>query len=70
MTFRFADADGDLLHVGIPATPAGPGPCIAIHSASHEPVHIPLDRVEEVVAGIRDAARQAAAAAGVEVAAP
>lgn len=59
MTFHFTDADGDSLRIGIPATPAGPGPCISIYSASNEPVHIPLDRVEEVAAGIRDTARTA-----------
>lgn len=66
MTFCYTDPDGDRLHV-TPTTRFGK-PAISLRNARADipkgaAVHIPLDRVEEVIAGIRDAARQAASEA-------
>lgn len=64
MTFQYTDRDGDTLHV-VPVHRHG-APCISLRNARHDlgtgaAVHIPVDLVEELVAGIRDTARQAAA---------
>lgn len=61
MTFCYTDPDGDRLHV-TPTTRFGK-PAISLRNSRADipegaAVHIPLDRVEEVIAGIRDAARQ------------
>jgi hypothetical protein len=50
--WRFTDADGDYLHIGVPATPACDGPAISFHTAT-EPVHVPVDRVEELITALR-----------------
>ena len=56
MTYRYTDPDGDPIEV----MPAPVGAFIAIRTTDNG-CYIPLDRVEELVAGIRDTARQAAA---------
>lgn len=61
MTFRYTDLDGD----EITARPAIGVPYVAIATGLNG-CFIPLDRVEELIAGIRDAARQAAAQTTVE----
>ncbi|MFE3855285.1 hypothetical protein ACFXPN_29655 [Streptomyces griseorubiginosus] len=62
MTFHYTDPDGDHLRVE-PISRRGI-PCISIHNRANghgtAAVHVPLDRVEELIAGIRDTARQAA----------
>ena len=58
MTFEYRDHTGDHLNVRPVLSSDGPGIAVEINDCA--PVHIPLDRVEEVVAGIRDVARQAA----------
>ena len=65
MTFEYRDPDYDLLRVE-PAPHHSDGPRIILHAEfAHDlgtdmaEVAVPLDRVEEVVAGIRDAARTA-----------
>ncbi|MGW8326520.1 hypothetical protein ACWGLE_01290 [Streptomyces sp. NPDC055897] len=73
--FEFTDHDGDRITVE-PYPECDDGPAVAV--ASREAVgrsvvvHVPLGRVEEVVAGIRGAARSAGGAsfAAVEEAAP
>lgn len=67
MTFRYTDPDGGRLEV-TPAIHLVDGqlaveffiPLAAIQPTQAGRVRIPLDRVEELVAGIRDTARQAA----------
>ncbi|MEU6552065.1 hypothetical protein ABZ915_17540 [Streptomyces sp. NPDC046915] len=56
--YQFVDADGDLLHIGIPATPANGSAAISFYTAT-EPVHVPVDRIEELITALR---RLAAAA--------
>lgn len=63
MTFRFTDTDGDELTVA-PTTRYG-RPAIRLRNKRGDgkgaaAVDVPVDRVEELVAGIRDQARQAA----------
>lgn len=65
MTFEYRDPDYDLLRVE-PAPHHSDGPRIILHAEfTHDlgtdmaEVAVPLDRVEEVIAGIRDAARTA-----------
>ena len=65
MTFHFTDRDGDTLSAR-PLTAGGPGPAVSLivtrgNGPQSAGVFIPLDRVEEVVSGLRDMARQAAA---------
>ncbi|MFF9910644.1 hypothetical protein [Streptomyces sp. NPDC013457] len=55
MTFEYRDHDGDFVEVSVPVDL----PFIAIRTGDRG-CYIDPDRVEEVVAGIRDAARQAA----------
>lgn len=63
MTFRYTDPDGD--HIDTTTTRRFGQPAISIRV--HRPdvpeasaaVHVPLDRIEELIAGIRDTARQA-----------
>lgn len=63
MTFQFTDTDGDELAVG-PTVRYG-RPAISLRNTRGDgqgaaAVDVPVDRVEELVAGIRDQARQAA----------
>lgn len=65
MTFEYRDPDYDLLRVE-PAPHHSDGPRIILHAEfTHDlgtdmaEVAVPLDHVEEVIAGIRDAARTA-----------
>ncbi|MFI1165607.1 hypothetical protein ACH4UM_18825 [Streptomyces sp. NPDC020801] len=67
MTFHYTDPDGDHLRVDPFPTPDGPHITIRAEDWSYgtdaigqATVLIPVDRVEELVAGIRDTARQAA----------
>lgn len=61
--FEYTDIDGDQLMV-TPWPAGGPGPVVGLiimrSNGKSCGCFIPVDRVEEVVAGIRDAARQAA----------
>ncbi|MGW5529430.1 hypothetical protein [Streptomyces xanthochromogenes] len=57
--FELTVAHGDRLTIRRSQTPTGP--CIALEVNDGLPAHIPLDHLEEVIAGMRDAARQAAA---------
>jgi hypothetical protein len=50
--YRFVDADGDYLHIGIPATPACGSPAISFNTAT-EPVHVPADRIDGLIATLR-----------------
>lgn len=67
MTFRYTDPDGDHLHIAPLPTTDGPQITIKAEDWSYgeeaigqATVRIPVDRVEELIAGIRDTARQAA----------
>lgn len=57
MTFEYRDPDGDAFTVR--PTIGTPEPAILLHISPSNCAHVPLGRVEEVVAGIRDAARTA-----------
>jgi hypothetical protein len=57
MTFRYTDPDGDHIEAEADAFDDG---APALYLETSGPVRIPLDRVEELIAGIRDTARQAA----------
>jgi hypothetical protein len=64
MTFEYTDPDGDIVTVGTVGRFGQPAVSIRVHrpdvpEATAE-VHIPVGRVEELIAGIRDTARQAA----------
>ncbi|TVZ96487.1 hypothetical protein [Streptomyces sp. BK340] len=64
MTFHYRDTDGDHLYV-TPTTRHGE-PALNLRTARSDgqggaAVDIPLDHIEELVAGLRDTARQAAA---------
>lgn len=65
MTFHYTDPDGDHLNVdalGRAHTSNGQ-PAVAFtidQPGSTATAHVPLDQVEELIAGIRDTARQAA----------
>lgn len=50
--YRFADADGDSLHIGIPGTPANGGPAVSFHTET-EPVHVPVERIPELIDALR-----------------
>jgi hypothetical protein len=56
MTYRYTDPDGDPITVNA-ADVAGP---VIFLKTTENGCYIPLARVEELVAGIRDTARQAA----------
>ncbi|MFE5967107.1 hypothetical protein [Streptomyces sp. NPDC056463] len=58
MTFEYRDRDADAFTAR--PTIGTPEPAILLHISPSNSAHVPLDHVEEVVAGIRDAARQAA----------
>lgn len=64
--FEYIDHDGDRLSIAPAPDCETGGPSVSVTAAGRAwdevTVHVPLDRVEEVIAGIRDAARQAAAA--------
>jgi hypothetical protein len=62
MTFRYTDPDGHDIETA-PETDWHNKPVITIRARGEfatVPVRIPIDRVEELIAGIRDTARQAA----------
>ncbi|MEV3857769.1 hypothetical protein AB0J38_26015 [Streptomyces sp. NPDC050095] len=55
--YRFTDADGDFVHVGVPASPAGGTPAVSL-CTSPDPVHVPVERVAELCAELRRLAAQ------------
>lgn len=58
MTFHYRDTDNDLLVID-PSRDRDGQP--ALHfTTTHEGVLVPVDRIEEFIAGLRDTARQAA----------
>lgn len=62
MTFHYRDADGHSIETA-PETHWNNEPVVTIRirgDFAAVPVRIPLDRIEEVIAGLRDTARQAA----------
>ncbi|CAL9349599.1 hypothetical protein SUDANB1_00433 [Streptomyces sp. enrichment culture] len=59
MTFRYRDRDNDLLTAS-PGQDRDGRPVLLL-ATTPDGVDIPLDRLEELVAGLRDTARQAAA---------
>lgn len=70
MSYHFTDPDGDQLHIharlvdaatGQPLPSDEPGITVTVQDRNgwYAPVFIPLARTEELVAGIRDCARQA-----------
>jgi hypothetical protein len=59
MTFRFTDRDGDRFEVRS-ATNTIKLDALDVVTLHRVILAIPLDRVEELIAGIRDTARQAA----------
>ncbi|PZT70160.1 hypothetical protein DN402_31570 [Streptomyces sp. SW4] len=58
MTYHHRDHDGDLLTISASSDNGHP---VLLFAATPAGVNVPLDRIEELVAGIRDTARQAAA---------
>lgn len=69
MAFHYRDPDGDLLRVAAANAHDG-APVVVFQTelgAQPGTVHVPLDRVEEVVAGIRNAAREASTLHTVQV---
>ena len=61
VTFHYRDRDNDLLVVGLGRDTDG-APVLHV-ATTPDGVDIPLDRIEEFVAGVRDTARQAAGSA-------
>jgi len=62
MTYRYTDPDGHEIETA-PETHWGGEPVVTIRARGNGatiPVRIPLDRLEEFIAGARDAGRQAA----------
>jgi hypothetical protein len=62
MTYRYTDPDGDRHITASPDNHKGT-PVVTLTAedcCDHVIVRIPADRVEELIAGIRDTARQAA----------
>ncbi|MGW6210974.1 hypothetical protein [Streptomyces sp. NPDC055109] len=63
MTFHYIDPDGDHLDVTTTRRFGLPAISVRVHrpdvTEAAAAVHIPLDRVEELIAGIRDTARRA-----------
>jgi hypothetical protein len=62
MTFRYTDTTGHDIKT-VPETDLDKQPVVTIWARSKfatVPVRIPVDRVEELIAGIRDTARQLA----------
>ena len=73
MTYHWTDPDGDRIEVSAGLVDAATGqPILSIdivtitvqrrHDGQAATVYSPLDRIEELIAGIRDTARQAATA--------
>jgi hypothetical protein len=62
MTFEYTDPDGDRLEIRVAKHDADTTVVALVveETGSFAAVHIPLGRVEELIAGIRDTARQAA----------
>lgn len=64
MTFHYVDPDGDALHIK-PTSRYG-RPAISLRNVRVDmegaavAVHVPVDQIEKLIAGIRDTARQAA----------
>ncbi|MGK9463960.1 hypothetical protein ACSLFT_28600 [Streptomyces sp. G6] len=58
MTYHHRDHDNDLLTVS--ANTDSDGQPTVLIATTRDGIDIPLDRIEELVAGIRDTARQAA----------
>ncbi|GHA28841.1 hypothetical protein GCM10010372_30880 [Streptomyces tauricus] len=50
--YRFEDAEGDYLHIGIPQEPAGGEPAVSFCTSS-EPVHVPVDEIEGLIAAVQ-----------------
>lgn len=58
MTYRYTDQLGDTIDAQpVQLVTSGPAVSIAVNDVA---VWIPVDRVEELIAGLRDTARQAA----------
>ena len=65
MSYEYTDPDGDTIRVEVAkrgADGASPRAVAIVTGEDFSMVHIPLGRVEELIAGIRDTARQAAKA--------
>ena len=63
MSYEYTDPDGDTIRVGVARRGSDVDEQRVVGIVTGEDfsmVHIPLDRVEELIAGIRDTARQAA----------
>ena len=63
VTFRYTDPAGDSLFFA--PSPGDAGPAVSFRGVMRDTneitvIHVPIDRLEEVIAGIRDAGRQAA----------
>ncbi|MEU9921909.1 hypothetical protein AB0H51_11530 [Streptomyces griseoluteus] len=56
--YHFADADGDQLHIGIPGVPANSAPAVSFYTPT-EPVHIPVERLHEILNAARNLAARA-----------
>jgi hypothetical protein len=53
--FEFTDADGDLLSIGVPAEPACGRPAVSFYTVTG-PVHVPVDRIPQLIAAVSRAA--------------
>lgn len=67
MTYRWTDPDGNTITIRPTDHPDGPAVTIQVRTwatsgavVSTATAHVPADRLEELVAGLRDTARQAA----------
>ena len=67
MTYRWTDPDGNTLTIRPDDHPDGPAITIQVRTwattgavVSTATVDVPVDRIEELIAGLRDTARQAA----------
>jgi hypothetical protein len=56
MTYRYVDTTGDVIDAQPVRLTSGPAVSIAVNETA---AWIPVDRIEEFIAGVRDAARQA-----------
>lgn len=56
--YRYTDADGDYLHIGAPGQPANGGPAVSFHTPT-EPVHVPVEEIDALIAALRRLAAQA-----------
>ncbi|MEU6535549.1 hypothetical protein [Streptomyces sp. NPDC047000] len=50
--YRFTDAEGDYLHIGIPMAPANGGPAVSFNTGL-EPVHVPVEEIERLIAAVQ-----------------